>query len=244
MACSEPITIATKVGNIKVRCKQCLPCRIHKQSALTARCLLEEQHSSSGFFLTLTFREEPDAPDYKVFSRFLKRLRRHEQHHSGNQTIRFLGVGEHGHKHGRFHFHSLIFNSNTLTEDLLTKLWPHGFSHIGTVTPASIRYTARYTLKFDQKGEKAMAYWSKKPPLGSIGIRYLARVYRDDQRRKLKQAPNIISIQGKSYPLDNCMRIEFMKTYTEDENYTLPSNALDAHNQYLEQMLLGDPIEA
>ena len=72
------------------------------------------------------------------------------------KSIRYLGCGEYGHKTGRFHFHGLLFDGLThLSQTCLTKLWPHGFVYIGTVTPASIRYTARYTLKFETKGKES-----------------------------------------------------------------------------------------
>lgn len=243
MACLHPITVSTDVGNVHVACKQCLPCRILRQSQLTARCLLEDITGSNGLFLTLTFREEPEDKDYKHFSAFLKRLRRHEEYRGNPLMIRFLCVGEFGAKSGRFHAHLLVWNTRHLDEVSLGKLWPHGFVYIGQVTPKSIRYTARYTLKFQDKGLEAHAGWSARPPLGAPGVRYVAQKMLD-QSRTFKTAPCLIQLQGKSYPLDRLMKREFMRAVTKDDSWDFPNSGIAAHSNYLETMVLGDPIEA
>lgn len=243
MACLHPITIATEWGPIQTQCKQCLNCRIAKQSALTAMCLLEDATASTGWFLTLTYREAPEKGEYRDMSLFLKRLRRHESYHYGNQTIRYLSVGEYGHKHGRFHFHSLIWNMNPNTVDSLTELWPHGFVKAGTVTPASVRYTARYTLKFETKGEESCHGWSKNPLLGTSGTRLIAARMRDDPKKRydVPQPPSVISLQGKSYPLARTLRREFMREFLQDEKYDLPTNTLKHAAEYKLECIAGDP---
>lgn len=249
MACRNPISIEGKMGPIQVACKQCLNCRIHRQSALTARCLLENATSFSAQFLTLTFAKEPEIADYSVFSQYFKRLHRKEQYHCGSRMIRYLCVGEYGSKTGRFHGHALVFNTPPELVASLTEQWPHGFVHIGTVTPGSIRYTARYTMKFETKGEEAMAGWSKKPPLGSLGIRSIARYMRDDPRNRYArsippQGPNTIQLQGRSYPLDPIMTREFMREFTSRHDWQKEPDALEAHWSYLNTMKNGDPLES
>jgi len=239
-------------GPITTRCKQCLNCRIFKQSSLTLRCLLENRSALSAEFWTLTYKDAPETGDYEDFKKFLKRLRARNRR-AGNWTpLRYLGCGEYGHKSGRFHFHGLIWNGlKSIGETYPTELWPHGFVYIGTVTPASIRYTARYTLKFETKGQESCAGWSKRPPLGSHSMQKIAQrmLERGD---KLTEPPTTFKLEGKTYPLDNAMRIEFAQIFdptwisTNDKGVrrlnTTTNEAM--HRSYVTDKKLGDPIEA
>lgn len=251
MACSAPITMATPYGNITTRCKQCLNCRIMKQSALTLRCLLENQYGSSASFWTLTYKDAPETGDYMDFSKFLNRFRSWNRRRGNKTPIRYLGVGEYGHKHGRFHYHALIWNAlELIPETSLTRLWPHGFVYIGTVTPASIRYTARYTLKFETKGKESCAGWSRRPPLGSLGMKEVAD-YMLRNNYDLSEPPSTFAIDGRTYPLDNAMKIEFASVYEPswietNENTgqrTLRRSAVAAMMRHEIDLKLGDPLE-
>lgn len=246
MACRNPITIRhPKAGQIQVACKQCLPCRITKQSSLALRCILENNSSLSGEFWTLTYADAPDKLDYSDFSKFMKRYRTHNQRSENPIPIRFLGCGEYGSKTGRAHFHALLWNGLPRPEKVsLTRLWPHGFVYIGTVTPSSIRYTARYTLKFQAKGEEAHASWSTKPPLGDDGMRQIAR-YMADRGDRLKEPPTHMSIEGSSYALDTTMQNIFQDEFEKNNDKTLRHRSPHtAHLEWAKTMLFGDPIEA
>ncbi len=241
MPCASPISIDTKAGPINVRCKQCLNCRITKQSALSLRALLEFQTTLSGEFWTLTFADAPENGDYKPFSKFLKRYRIYN-HREGNQLpIRFLACGEYGGKTGRFHYHALIYNGlSPIPKASLTKLWPHGFVYIGTVTPASIRYTARYTLKFAEKGREAVASWSTKPPLGTDGMTELAQ-YMHRRGDRPDSPPTHLKIDGRNYACDLSMRTAFGRVFWGSD-YNPSKNLAGAHLKYLLDMKLGDPV--
>lgn len=251
MACAAPITTSSPVGNIQVRCKQCLNCRIYKQSALTLRCLLENATSLSAQFWTLTYADAPEIGDYGDFKSFLKRYRQWNRRRGNLSQIRYLGCGEYGSKSGRFHYHALIFNALHPDQDRsLTRLWPHGFVKIGTVTPASVRYTARYTLKFEAKGRESVAGWSQKPPLGSDGIKQVA-AYMRANAYQLESAPTTCTISGKTYPMDRAMQIEFAEEFNPDwvsrhpdtgQRFLTKTSPLVAHHAYVEYHKLGDPI--
>lgn len=215
MPCLSPITVTSKLGTeFRVRCRQCLQCRIMKLSALSLRAELEFRMASSGEFWTLTYEHAPAKGSYQDFSSFLKRLRAQNARQGNQVPIRYLGVGEYGGRTGRFHFHGLIFNALCPTpRQWLERLWPHGFVYIGTVTPSSIRYTARYTTKFETKGREACAGWSKRPALGDTGMRYVA----DAMRRRgdnLPGPPLGFRIDGRSLPLDEAMRLSFWSQWT------------------------------
>lgn len=76
------------------------------------------------------------------------------------------------------HYHIIIFNydfddkthwrytkkgNETFRSEKLEKLWPFGFSELGTVTAASCTYVASYIYK-KQYGEKAKAHYGDKIP--------------------------------------------------------------------------------
>jgi hypothetical protein len=240
MPCAHPITIDTSAGPVDVRCKQCLQCRIMKQSALSLRCILEHQLSWSSYFLTLTYADAPEKGDWKDFSKFMKRLRIWNTRKQKNtEPIRFLGCGEYGSKNGRFHYHALIWNTAQLSEETLGKLWPHGFVYIGSVTPGSIRYTARYTLKFHTKGEEAIANWSKRPPLGADGMRQIAQ-YMKTNGYKVQKVEPAMRIEDKTYWLDDTMKNIFRLEYGIEQEH-IPN--VMRHMNYCAVRKFGDPLE-
>lgn len=201
-----------------------------------------------GEFWTLTYADAPEKGGYADFQKFLKRLRS-MQRRSGNELpIRYLGCGEYGAKSGRFHYHALIFNVPSRTPEAWhTRLWPLGFVYIGDVTAKSIRYTARYTLKFHAKGREAVAGWSRSPPLGDAGMRAIAR-YMADRGDVVKKPPTGMRIGGVWYPLDQAMRLAFWSEWTAKpvkylRDQRILSSAAGAHLNYLVEKKLGDPVE-
>lgn len=247
MACSSPITVSTEAGPIEVPCKQCLNCRILRQSGLTLRNILEHSCSLRGDFWTLTYRDPcPEKLDYSDFSSFLKRLRRLNQTQENPVPIRFFSCGEYGTKTGRPHFHALIYNDLSRKSDrTLTRLWPHGFSYIGTATPQSIRYTARYCLKFGEKGKDSIANWSLKPGLGATGMRSLAQ-YHVRNNYRIDKVPTTLKIGKNKYFVDETLRAHYIDEYN---NSSLSENELgkgSLYNQVLQyelRKLYDDPIE-
>lgn len=215
MACNCQILVDTSAGPMHVPGGQCLQCRIQKQKSLTWRSILEDRMTIGGSeFWTLTYADAPEKGDWTDFSLFFKRFRQIQARNLGNrQRIRFLGCGEYGEKSGRFHYHALIFNTVPTPAALHTRLWPHGFVYIGTVTPQSIRYTARYTLKFGAKGKEAVANWSKSPPLGDVGMRAIVRQLLK-HGHTLTDIPSYMQHDGKFWPLDEAMRLSFASELT------------------------------
>lgn len=250
MACIQPISTAGPVGPILVACKQCLPCRIQKQRQLTLRCLLENQSGLSAQFLTLTFSDDPGLGTYKPFQTFLKRLRVWNERQNNALPIRYLGCGEYGSRTKRFHYHALVWNSLEATSATWQdRLWPEGFVHTGQVTPASINYTVRYTLKFQEPGLEPVQGWSRSPPLGGVTMRALGEKYRR-QGHDLPGPPSVLKMDGATYPVDNAMKIEFAEGYNPDwitRNATgtrslASCNATTATLEYRSIRQHGDPL--
>lgn len=205
MPCTSPITVDTTYGRHQVRCKQCLNCRILKNSSMRLRMLLEYSTATSAQFWTLTFSTPPEEPDYRPFSDFMKRLRVWNQTRSNFRSIRFFCVGERGEKHGRFHFHAMIYNSLDLPlGHQHFAQWPHGHVFIGQVTPKSIGYIGQYTMKFSTPDDKPMAHWSRRPVLGCAGMESICNYMVENN-----QIPDefyCLTIEGRKYFLDTAMR--------------------------------------
>lgn len=153
---------------IQINCNQCIGCRLERSRQWAIRCTHEAQMHDQNCFITLTFdpMHAPDdmSLDVRHFQLFMKRLRKHYS----LKKIRFYHCGEYGEKNGRPHFHAILFgldfedkklwkieNKQRLYRSaILEKLWPYGFSSVGSVTFQSTAYVARYILK-KQTGEQA-----------------------------------------------------------------------------------------
>jgi len=221
------------------------------------RCLFESRITLFGDFWTLIYADALEKGDYEHFKKFLKRLRVWNQRSGNLAPMSFLACGEYGTKSGRFHFYALVFNSLPVqfhnfspdAADLLGKLWPHGFAYIGTVIPASICYTARYTLKFHAKGKEAMSAWSKGfrgnatlPPrlgLGGDGISQLAD-YMRVRGDKLYEVFTCLKIEGSTYALDEYMRRTFERSFLSGGEFS--KSKLRPFHDYYYQRLFGDPV--
>ena len=128
-------------------------------------------------FLTLTYDDQNVPQDYSVRKREWQLLMKRVRKFAGS-GVRFFGCGEYGDRGGRPHYHGLLFGLDfedkklwsvrdgyrVYKSDQLEKLWPFGMSEIGSVTPESAGYVARYCLKkFTGKG--ADDHYSRVSPI-------------------------------------------------------------------------------
>lgn len=153
------------LGTLELPCGRCVGCRLARASSWALRCQHEAQLYSMNAFVTLTY-DDAHLPQYGSLcyadvQRFLKRLRRStrgiEAGPNGRFPVRFFCAGEYGETSYRPHYHLLLFNywfrdserfgEDTFRSSALERLWPLGQSIIGSVTPASVAYVARYSLK-------------------------------------------------------------------------------------------------
>lgn len=190
---------------VTVPCGQCVGCRLERSRQWAIRCVHEAQMHQTNSFITLTYNNEhlpkDNSLDLRHFQLFIKRLRKH--YHP--KPIRFYHCGEYGSKHGRPHYHAILFgldfedqrlHQQTKTGDLYTsailqRLWPYGFSTIGTVTFASAAYVARYIMK-KVTGPAASSHYegrkpeyttmSRRPGIGSTWLqKFTSDVYPSDE---------------------------------------------------------------
>lgn len=150
-----------RVRWVLMPCRKCKFCRVQNAKIWSYRCMHEASLYSQNCFLTLTY-EDRHLPENGSLVRdhprlFLMRLREHIYPHK----IRYFGCGEYGSKLQRPHYHLLIYNYDFPDKKLLSKkrgnplfvseklmrLWPFGFSTVGSVTRQSAGYVARYSLK-------------------------------------------------------------------------------------------------
>ena len=148
-------------AEMEVACGQCLGCRLDRSRMWAMRIVHEASLYDDNCFITLTY--SPEHLPYggtlvkEHFQKFMKRLRKR----FAPRKIRYYHCGEYGDQLDRPHYHACLFNldfpdkelfqereGNLLfTSQILSELWPYGFSTIGQLTFESAAYTARYCLK-------------------------------------------------------------------------------------------------
>lgn len=197
---------------ITVPCGQCNACKLEHARQWAVRCTHEAQLHQQNAFVTLTYDNKHLPPHASLrprdFVLFMKRLRKHLTkkcecgilHH-----VRFLQAGEYG-KLGRPHHHAILFDCHfpdqktfretspgniTYRSAILESLWNQGFSSIGSVTPQSAAYVARYTLKKhtsdpndNTRSIRHPEYitMSRRPGIGQAWLeRYYSDVYPTDE---------------------------------------------------------------
>lgn len=168
-------------GELSVPCGQCIGCRLSKARDWETRLYHEGQQHERSSFVTLTFSDEHLPPDMSVSVRdlqlFMKRLRKR------NPGVRFFACGEYGDANFRPHYHLILFGKEFSDQTPWRKtgsghvvyrsaeleaLWPFGHAEVGTVTPQSCGYVARYCIK-KVNGEKAKSYYRRiHPETGEI----------------------------------------------------------------------------
>lgn len=161
-----------------VPCGQCVGCRMARSQDWQTRLYHEGSRHEHSSFLTLTFSDEHLPETGSVCVRdvqlFMKRLRKFLGH-----RVRYFACGEYGDLNLRPHYHLILFGFDfpdrkpwrktgsgfvTYRSEQLEKLWPFGQCEIGTVTPESCGYVARYCLK-KVNGPAAEDHYTRQNPV-------------------------------------------------------------------------------
>lgn len=150
------------VRTLSLPCSQCIGCRLERSRQWAMRCMHEASLHESNCFVTLTY-DDAHLPkrgmlDYPEFQRFMKRLRKR----FAPRGVRFYMCGEYGPENWRPHYHVCLFGvdfedkkywkttdvgEKLYTSRVLERLWPFGFSSIGSLTFESAAYCARYCVQ-------------------------------------------------------------------------------------------------
>lgn len=179
-----------------IPCGKCIGCRMEYSRQWANRIVLEskEHPKDTCWFITLTYNDEhlpfrewtnTETGEYgigqtlnkKDVSEFIKRLRRHYEHHYEHQGIRFYAAGEYGEILERPHYHLCVFNLPIFTElkdykknelhqpiwqnEEIEKIWGKGFITVARLSWETAAYTARYIMK-KQYGQDAEWYYKSK----------------------------------------------------------------------------------
>ena len=201
-------------------CGQCMNCRVNRQRSKVGRMILEARAHQVSSFITLTYNEDSVPLTWSTTQvgelegnlrpsdlvNFWKRLRHHVS------DLRYYAVGEYGNESWRPHYHAILFGQDPLhMEELLPKVWQHGFVDVGMATTDSMAYTAQYTLKKMTKdddwrlGNRWAEYSvaSKDPAIGTDGLLDIAETLRRRTNRPdICEVPASFRHDGKSWPLD------------------------------------------
>lgn len=148
--------------SIELACGQCIGCRLERSRQWATRCVHEASMHPFNCFITLTYNNDNVPADgglhYDHFQKFMKRLRRMFSSHE----ISFYMCGEYGENYGRPHYHACLFGIDfpdrvvhartgagffIFTSEILSGLWPYGFSSVADFSFETAAYVARYVLK-------------------------------------------------------------------------------------------------
>lgn len=163
---------------LTVPCGQCIGCRFNRAENWASRMMHEASIHEHNSFITLTYNDDHLPPDGNLspddVTKFLKRLRKHLK----GKKILYYYCGEYGENFSRPHYHICLFGYDFSTDRFphrlagetpvyrspsLEKLWPFGFSEIGSLEYDSARYVAGYVQK-KVLGKKAKEHYSKIDP--------------------------------------------------------------------------------
>lgn len=144
-----------------LKCGQCHGCQLENSRTWAVRCIHESSLWPENEFITLTYDDVHLPADGSLhkehLQKFFKRLRKSIE----PVKIRYFACGEYGSQFSRPHYHAIVFNhcfddaqlfsirgkTRLFVSNKLQRLWPFGYSTIGSVTFESAAYVARYVLK-------------------------------------------------------------------------------------------------
>lgn len=170
MECIAPTYV--RKYDITVPCGTCLACRVNKQNEWKTRLQITQQHSSSAYFITLTYDDEHMAKDsnfqpgfskyhlqcfHKLMRKKLKQGNFISKSELGefrlsleDRPFKYYLIAEYGAKgeNHRPHYHGLYFDLPDdiyLTDCLVRACWPNGLIQVDEITPGRINYVVNYS---------------------------------------------------------------------------------------------------
>lgn len=146
---------------MEIPCRHCVGCRLDRAAEWQGRLMHEAKTHPLNSFITLTYSNEHLPRDgslvKKHFQDFMKRLRKNT-----GVKLRYFVCGEYGEESFRPHYHAIIFGYDwpdktkyatnrrgdvRFKSKKLEAQWGLGACEIGSVTPDSCGYVARYVMK-------------------------------------------------------------------------------------------------
>lgn len=241
MSCLTPVTIKNPKPSvyspdpyISVPCGKCPSCLKSKKRSLAHRLYETSKEACTSYFVTFTYATENLVFDketwYPILIKrdmqlFFKRLRIAYPH----AKIKYFCVSEYGDKGLRPHYHAIIFGLPIfdnpvfngkryfypLVKSELDKIWQLGFTDVGSFSPASCYYVAKYTYKGLLNPEShpySDDYWHLSSK--GLGIEFVEK-HKEYHLKTLKT-----STTWNGYPLPLC-RYYQSKIFYNNENEQL-----------------------
>lgn len=183
----RPLVFNPKDGysdlTVTIPCGYCLGCRLEKARQWKVRIMHEASLNQHNCFVTLTYRPEMLPEGGTLVKRdlqlFFKRLRK-----KVGEGIKYYAVGEYGAQLERPHYHICLFGydfpdkvlwkydfrpeRSLYRSPLLESCWsvgkvPIGYCSVGSLTPQSASYVARYVQK-KVTGDRGKAHYGDRLP--------------------------------------------------------------------------------
>jgi len=233
--CMAPMV--TKNSDKKpVACGRCPECRARRVSGWSFRLMEEEKHSSSSYFLTLTYSNEnvplssQSRPSTCLvdLQKFFKRLRKVH----GAVRLKYFAVSEYGSQTNRPHYHVILFNADVKR---IQAAWGLGEIHYGTVTGASVGYC----LKYISKPQRIPAYRgdTRQRPFAvmskGLGRHYLTKSMLGWHKADLENRMYLNLKDGKKISMPRYYKDSI---YNESERKAIAEKALRKHIDRVEKL--------
>lgn len=180
-----------------VPCGHCRACRKSKTREWSTRLVYEQDSWSKSSFISLDYDPEHlPMVDGEVYGslrqssynygstlvkdevpRFMKRVRQaYFRKNNENLKCKYYYCGEYGDKHGRPHYHILMFGLDVTDRELLESCWKIGRVDIGEVCVQTVQYVAGYTQKKLNGRLAEEVYGNRLAPFGhgslGLGLQY------------------------------------------------------------------------
>ena len=158
---------------LTIPCNSCIECRgvVRFGKAIRVCHELEMDPGHRGCFVTLTY--DPDnipasgLLQVEDLQKFLKRIRQRV-----DNRLSYLAVGEYGTNYGRPHYHLCLVGYepdvvmetdkdglyDRYSDPLVQRCWTAGSTYVGTLTPSSAMYTAKYVVKDSDSHSEGVRY--------------------------------------------------------------------------------------
>lgn len=165
--CLSPIWLNSR--SMYVPCGKCYNCVSSRRNAWTFRLLCECFHHKKSAFLTLTY-DNVHLPLTKFgtmtlvvehLNMFIKDLR------NSKYEFKYYAIGEYGGKHGRPHYHIIIFYDIDIP---FNRFWVFGNVHEGSVKPASIHYVSKFHMYPKDRGNLSSSFPPFRSDVQEIGL--------------------------------------------------------------------------
>lgn len=132
---------------IPCKCNRCPECLGLNRNELVYRCEIQERKSAHSYFLTLTYSPEflpNEAPWWPDFTDFRKEVFRR-----CGYAPKYAATHEFGDRHGRSHFHVLVYSDKVIEKHVFQEAWHRGHVCYKPITKGRTRYAVSYAYGND-----------------------------------------------------------------------------------------------